>query len=401
MLSALQNLVQDETAAKLLLLGIVFVLYIALVLLPLLGLLYLLFHCLTLPMQRQERARWFLDLLELGLKDGKSSEATLISLADSRDSSLGRRYQYLASHLEKGVSLEDALGRVPRLLPRQVTAMLQAGCRIGDVTKVFPACRLLLQDGVSQVRGALNYLLLLAFFATPISIIIPLVLQVKVIPIFRNLFPAVSDSPGEAQLPFLTRLVFDSGWLFTSIQVALFGVIWLLVLCYLGGPRLRAWLNLVIPHIPDCVLFRLPWRRKRLQRDFSSMLAVLLDAGLRETDALRLAAETTDNHVMIHRAAEAEAKLKTGFALSEAIQLMDDSAELRWRLGNALRQSGGFTRALAGWHDALDAKAFQLEQAAAQTTTTVLVLLNGLLIGCIVTGLFVVLIDLIQQAELW
>ena len=41
------------------------------------------------------------------------------------------------------------------------------------------------------------------------------------------------------------------------------------------------------------MLCRLPWRRKRFQRDFSAMLAVLLDAEVPETEAVGLAAEAT------------------------------------------------------------------------------------------------------------
>jgi hypothetical protein len=58
-------------------------------------------------------------------------------------------------------------------------------------------------------------------------------------------------------------------------------------------------------------------------------------------------------------------------------------------------------RALTGWHEALDAKAFQLEQAAAQVTTTVLVLVNGLIVASFMIAVFLVLITLINGAALW
>ena len=59
----------------------------------------------------------------------------------------------------------------------------------------------------------------------------------------------------------------------------------------------------------------------------------------------------------------------------------------------------GFVRALTGWHEALDAKAFQLEQAAAQVITTVLVLINGLIVASIMIAVFLVLIQLINGAS--
>ena len=57
--------------------------------------------------------------------------------------------------------------------------------------------------------------------------------------------------------------------------------------------------------------------------------------------------------------------------------------------------------ALTGWHDALEAQAFQQEQTAAQLVTTALVLLNGLVVGLIATGTFGAIIAVIKQGVLW
>jgi hypothetical protein len=81
--------------------------------------------------------------------------------------------------------------------------------------------------------------------------------------------------------------------------------------------------------------------------------------------------------------------------------VIDGTGELKWRLTNALHGRTGFLRALAGWHEALDAKAFQLEQTAAQTVTTALVLFNGLIVAAVVIAVFLLLIQLINQTALW
>ena len=107
------------------------------------------------------------------------------------------------------------------------------------------------------------------------------------------------------------------------------------------------------------------------------MLAVLLDAEVPEAEAVTLAAQSTANLAIIGRARKVLALLQEGVKLPEALGALDSSQELQWRLSNALRRGSGFVRALTGWHEALDAKAFQLEQAAAQLTTTALVLING------------------------
>src|SRR5439155_9203518 len=193
--------------------------------LPACGAVYLIYFLLTLPMRRNERARFFLDLLERGLKEGRTLEATVAQAAASRDRALGVRFHLLAACLEQGLRFSEALDRVPRLLPPQIRAVLRVGERIGDVAKVLPACRRLLQDPVSQVRAANNYLILLAFAITPAIIFVPLVLRVKVMPAYEQVF--VGMVQGKSLPPF-TQLVFAGSSFITAIEVAVLAFLWLL-----------------------------------------------------------------------------------------------------------------------------------------------------------------------------
>ena len=81
-----------------------FVVYLLLGLVPLCGVIYLIYFLLTLPLRRNERARLFLDLIALGLQEGRTPEATVTSIAASRDRSLGVRFHLLAAHVEAGAA---------------------------------------------------------------------------------------------------------------------------------------------------------------------------------------------------------------------------------------------------------------------------------------------------------
>ena len=398
MSDSLQQLSQWDPLTAIATLVLVFVVYLLVGLAPVCGVTYLIYFLLTLPLRRNERARLFLDLLELGLKEGRTPEAAIAGAAASRDRSLGVRFHLLAAYLEQGVRLSEALEQVPRVVTPQIQAMLKTGERIGDVAKVLPVCRQLLKDSVSQVRGALNYLILLVFAVTPVMIFVPLVLRIKVLPAFNMAFEGMLEGQ---PLPAFTRLVCAGNDISTAIQMGILGLMWLAVLAYLGGPRLHGWVHRALPGVQDWIICRLPWRRKRLQRDFSAMLAMLLDAEVPEAEAIGLATESTGNVLFARRAGKVRELLAKGVKLPEAIGVMDDSKELQWRLANALRRGGGFLRALAGWHEALDARAFQLEQAAAQITTTALVLFNGLIVGSVVIAVFLVFIKLTNEAVLW
>src|SRR5882724_4812597 len=301
MTDTLIQLFQPDPIAGIVGVILMFSLYLVAGLLPACGVVYVIYFLLTLPLRRNERARFFLDLLDRGLRDGRTAERATADAAASRDGVLGARFQLLAAYLEDGMRLSEALEHVPRLLPPQLRATLRIGERIGGLTKVLPACRRWLQDSVSHVRAAHNYLLLLAFAVTPAIIFIPLVLRAKVLPSYRAMFAGMLEGQ---PLPAFTRFVFGGSGVITGIQLAIVAVIWLVTLTYLGGPRLHSWIDRWLPNTADWLLSLLPWRRKRLQRDFSSMLAALLDGQVPEIEAVRFAGESTANAVFRRRAAK-------------------------------------------------------------------------------------------------
>lgn len=345
----------------------------------------------SLPLRRRERARVFLDLLEMGLEDGKTPERSIVEAARSEDRILGRRFYFLAELLGGGMSLPQALKLVPRLLPPTVSAMLAVGAELGDVRRVLPACRQTLRDALSQTRGALNYLAVLAFVILPVVPVLSTMMSVYVLPKFELLGREMSLT-----MPAFSQLVFVTGNSFAVLQIAVMIGFQFLMLCYVVGPRMRPQLTFL-----DHLLWLLPWRRKRIQRDFATLLALLLDAGVPEQRAVQLASEGADNLLFQKRAQRVAAQLMSGVKLTEAVRALDDSGEFHWRLTNAQHSPQGFIAALRGWFESLDAKAFQQEQAAAQVLTTALVLWNGLVIGIFVIGMFNVLTNIIEEGVLW
>src|SRR2546422_11735882 len=100
-----QQLFESSPVAAIATLVVTFLSYTIFGLLPLFGAAYLLYFLLTLPMRRNERARFFLDILELGLKEGRTPESAIVEASRSRDPALGARFHLLADHLENGLRL--------------------------------------------------------------------------------------------------------------------------------------------------------------------------------------------------------------------------------------------------------------------------------------------------------
>ena len=334
---------------------------------------------LSSALNREERARCFLNLLELGLQQGRSPEQTIRSLADERVGleELGKHFPTLAEAVRRGARLGAALDAVPKFLPRQVRAMLRVGEELGDWRKVLPACRATLTGACGETQTISNNIVVL-MFVSPLG---PIVLSVLAVWVFPKLKDVARDMGSDT--PVWSGALFEGSTALAWFIAAAWFLFWL------GS------LNL-----PQRLEFLLPWRRKRMQRDFSTMFSQLLDAGVPEARALRLGAECAANSTFLERADRAAADLQQGAKLPEAARRLDDAGEFAWRLRNAAAPGGSFAVALEGWHEALAAKAFQQQQTASQLVTTAFVFLNGVMVSLVALGLFRVLLGILEEAAL-
>lgn len=361
------------------------------------------------PMRRRERARMFLSLLELGDSGGRSVEQTIIDLSRRRETSMGVSFHVLAAYLEQGLPLMAALDKVPQLLPPAVLAMLRAGAESGDLKRVLPCCRAHLREATPNLQRCGNYLFTLGAVILPVQFWFFAVIRVAVWPRFGEMMKDMAGEAGAYRLFDITTV--DHAWpvffLVICLPVIVAGA------AHILGPNTWRWFTRErfaksgrprdgwLERLRQRTELLVPWVRRRRQRDFSAMLALLLDAGVPEPQAVRLAGESTANGSLAAQANRVVEELARGIKLPEALRLMDDSGALAWRMKNAAQGGSPFRAALAGWHDALDARATQQEQSAAYVLSSVCVIANGGLVGLLAFGIFHCLITLIDVASTW
>jgi type II secretory pathway component PulF len=354
------------------------------------------FHAITLPLRRQERIRFLLDLVESGFRQGRGVEQALAGLSRSADPALGGRFHLVAAHLEQGVGMSRALERVPSLVPPQVVGMLRVGEEIGEPGVVLPACRRLIGDGSARMRSGFHYLVVLIFVLAPVVPLLVWWTEIFILPQLREVFAEMLEV---GSVPVLSDWAFEGASLLAKGQALVVLGAYGAAVAYLGGPWLGRSIQSGLEIRPlDWFILRIPWRRKRLLRDFAAMLAALLDVGVPEGRAVEQAAESTANRAFHKQAEKVLVRLRGGEALRVALNELEPGSELEWRFGNAAQSRNGFTAALRGWLEALDARAFQEEQSASQFLTGGLVLLQGLMIGLLAFGFFHLLVSLIEEA---
>ena len=353
----------------------------------------LMHYLLSLPMRRRDRALFFLDLTETVLQRGQPVEQAILAAAENRDRAIGVRFYMVAAHIEGGARLGEALEKVPRFLPPQITAILRAGEKLGDLKRVLPACREVLRVAPDTVRSTMHYMMAILLLFAPVACFIICLLSVMVIPKFKEV-AAGSSAP----LWPLTQFVFANTFWLVAFEVVIFLALLSVAVIYIGGPGLVRWFQFRRVPVVDWITWRVPWKQKKLQRTFSAMLAVLLDGGVPEAEAVRLAGDSTANEICRRRARRVIAALEKGIKLDDAVRVFDDSGEFHWRLTNATHAHGGFLNALRGWHESLDAKAFQQEEAATHAVASGLVIMNGVVVGLIATAMFGILIAMMRAA---
>jgi len=362
---------------------------------------YIVWLLVSAAHRRQQRARCFIDLVEIGLKEGRTVEQTVLSLAASRVKDMGVRFHLLAAWMERGLRLSAALAEVPRFLPAHIRSMLRVGEEIGDLGRVLPVCRATLKDGFSSTQKNVNNLMVL-LFVSPVGPALVWMMAIFVFPKFQQIMMdmTVENPVGDGNVVPWSSAPFQWSLFLANVTLAAW-------LAFLFGTCLQgavAWLlKWVLPgwsRLSDAFSFRIPWIRHRMLRDFSALLTLLLDAGIPEEKSVRLAADGTGNRTFVRRAERVNDELRKGAKLTEAVRWLDDAGEFRWRLTNACHAPNRFAAALSGWHEALEARAFQQEQMFSQTITTGFVLMNGLMVGLATVGVFKALVGITEMA-LW
>jgi type II secretory pathway component PulF len=349
-----------------------------------------------MPARRNQRARLFLDLLETGLRTGQSPERTITAISETRDRSVTALFHLLAAHIEEGARLDEALARTPRFLPRQIAEVVKIGARENTLARLLPAARAMLVDVNSRMRGALNYALVFAVVILPGMFFMLPTLSIFVWPKLKQILLDMEATP-----PAFTTAVFENYKVATTVQFTFLFFAAALAFVYMGGPRFHEWSRRIFGGLPDRIGLALPWRRQRIHRDFTAVLAILLDAGLKEADAALFAAEATGNDIFRIRSRRVIDHLRAGAGLPDALKQIEKSEEFQWRWANALRAGKDFFSALRGWHESLETRAFQQEQAAAHAITSAIVLINGALVAIIASAVFLIFISLIDEASLW
>ena len=218
--------------------------------------------------------------------------------------------------VESGDVFSTAMKKLPRTFTKAETSIVESGEQSGTMQKSFWNIAIDLRSREEirrKLKAALTYpVVVMLFLVAAVSVVMSYVVP-KLVPLFQT---AGSDLPAST-----TALIAASAF------VRNYGFV-LVALCFAAAFVFRAWVSTYSGKLAfDAFSLRVPLvgplYRNYLVVRMSSMLSLLLSAGIPVIKTLRLTGESTGNLVFEERIAEVAAKLEMGKKLTESFEESD------------------------------------------------------------------------------
>ncbi len=216
----------------------------------------------------------------------------LNGLADSTHSKLLSDALYdVVDHMRNGYSLSAAMTLHPRVFSQLYVSLVQVGENTGQLDRIFLQLSQYLEqeaETIKRVKGAMRYPSFVLMFLAAAMVI----LNIKVIPVFANMF-----NKFHAELPWTTKVLLGTSSFFVNYWVYMLAALIIVVVA------VKLWLNtdngallwdkwkLKIPIVGSVI------ERSLLAR-FSRSFAMMLSAGVPLNNALYLIAFAVDNNYL-------------------------------------------------------------------------------------------------------
>lgn len=294
----------------------------------------------------------------------------------------------VASLVEQGSSLWQALSKFPRVFPSIYISSIKAGETSGRLEFALDElCRF--YEFEMSAKKKLKTVLTYPAAVLVLSVIVLIVLSATILPVFREMLSELG-----AETPAVINMLYVVGGFITGYWAALILlVVFLLVLPKLlrifpGGAMLMDRFKLRIPFFGRFVL------RIIISR-FSRNLAILLSSGVKITEALDTSAETTGNMIVAGKLRELRAGIEAGESLESVLREPGVFPPLLVDMLVVGEQSGELEAVLNRVADVYSREAEDSITAFASVLEPGLILFMGVIVAFVFVSLFLPYVEII------
>jgi len=298
----------------------------------------------------------------------------------------------LCARVESGDSFSEALQRHPKAFSRLYVSMVAAGERSGLLAEILDRLATYLETS-SRMRAKVKAAMLYPAVVTAVMIGITILLLVKVVPVFAEIFASF-----KATLPAPTL------WLIKTSNLVRTN----LLMCLLvGGGIAYGWVSFVKTPVG-----RLVWDSQRLRLPiighilhkiclarFARTFASLIRSGVPILEVLHIVSRTVENVVIEKAVAAAAADIEGGAGISAALARHPVFPDMIVRMVSAGEETGKIDDMLERIADFLEGEVETTLSGLAALIEPILIVVLGVLVGGIVICMFLPIFKLPEIAS--
>lgn len=298
----------------------------------------------------------------------------------------------LATDVEAGMALSDAITKHPKAFPVIFITMVRAGEVGGVLDVVLERLAEHFENElaiVGKIKSAVSYPISMGVLV----VLIAMAMLVWIVPVFAEMF-----SSAGAELPLITRVMMSASDVMRSWQ----GLIWLgafILIAFI----FRWWKNSIGRRTWDRLIITMPVvgpiAKKMVISRFTRTFATLVSAGVPMLTTLEIVAGASTNSIVSDVIMEARTNVREGNSLSEPFAKSPVFPAMVAQMMSVGEESGALDTMLAKVADFYDDEVSAAVDALTSTLEPIMMGVLGGIVGTMVIGLYLPMFQLVTIAQ--
>jgi len=283
--------------------------------------------------------------------------------------------------VETGSSLSDALGKHKRVFSTLFVNMVKAGESSGMLDEILDRLAEYLEK-TSALQKRVQSALVYPAIVTSMALAITLLLLLKVIPVFKNIF---ADFGAALPTPTLIMInISDFLQKYFLIGIGILVGLFILLARYVNTEKGRAQFDGLLLHLP---IFGMLFRKVAISK-FSRTLSTLIKSGVPILSALEIVGKTSGNRVVEIAIENVRANVREGENIAEPLVRSKVFPPMVTRMVSVGEQSGELEKMLSKIADFYDQQVDASVSALTSLIEPIIIAFLGIVIGTIVICMF-------------
>ncbi|MBK6898964.1 MAG: type II secretion system F family protein [bacterium] len=301
--------------------------------------------------------------------------------ADSGRGPVAKAVGDLATRVERGESISDAMAAHPAVFNSMYLSMIRAGERAGTLDKIVVELSNYLEK-VDDIKGKVKSAMMYPVFILTFTVLATLFLILKIVPTFSDIYKELGQD-----LPALTRVVLSISDVVRANAVLVLGGMAALVVAVFAALRtrrgLRTWhaMQLRMPIFGPIVT-------KSVMSRFARTFGILIGSGLPILESLDLVKGAADNLVVADAIDEVKAKVAAGQGVTESFRATGAFPEMILQLMATGEEAGELDTMLNKSSDFYDRQVEATVHGLSSLIEPIMIVIVGGIIGFIVLSMF-------------